>query len=381
MMPAATLAATSWLDAVREQPGKATLAVVALLVCSLAIGVALRAVTRRTRSLHHLVLAITLASLLVGALAAYLLTTLMIVDDEVARTVVGVLLITAVFATVLAFVAAGPLGADAARLEATVRRLEAGDRSARTDVVRADELGQVARALDELTERLEFLERERASVEEERRSMLTNVGHDLRTPLAALRAAIEALADGVAPDPPRYLRSMAHDVEALSSLVDDLFLLARIEAQRLELRREPIDLADLADEAVESLQPTAAARGIDLRLVADPTLVEVNPAAVGRVIRNLVDNAIRHAPENSTVEVEVRHDGQPVVRVIDAGDGFGDDFAATAFDRFSRAEQSRNRSSGGAGLGLAIARGLVEAHGGSIEIEPPPGGRVAVRFP
>ena len=88
--------------------------------------------------------------------------------------------------------------------------------------------------------------------------MLTSVGHDLRTPLAALQAAIEALADGVAPDPPRYLRSMAHDVAALSSLVDDLFLLARIEAGRLELRREPIDLTELVDDAVESLRPTAA---------------------------------------------------------------------------------------------------------------------------
>ena len=133
------------------------------------------------------------------------------------------------------------------------------------------------------------------------------------------------------------------------ALVDDLFLLARIEAQRLELRREPIDLAELADGAVEALQPTAAARGIDLRLVADPTLVEVNPAAVGRVIRNLVDNAIRHAPENSTVEVEVRHDEHPIVRVTDTGDGFPADFAPAAFDRFSRAEQSRNRASGGSG--------------------------------
>ncbi len=174
--------------------------------------------------------------------------------------------------------------------------------------------------------------------------MLTSVGHDLRTPLAALQAAIEALSDGVAPDPPRYLRSMAHDVAALSSLVDDLFLLSRIEAGRLELQREPIDLSELVDDAVESLRPTAASRGIDLRLVADkPVLAEVNPAAIGRVVRNLLDNAIHHAPTGSTVEVEVRDDGHPVVRVVDTGAGFPDDFTATAFDRFTRAEPSRNR--------------------------------------
>jgi signal transduction histidine kinase len=375
-------AVTSWSDALSEQPAKAAVALAVLLACSVGIGFAVRAVSRRTRSLHHLVLAITLSSLLIGVVAAAALAELMIVDAADARSIIGVLVITALFATVLAVIASGPLGADAGRLESAVRRLESGDRTTRTGVDRADELGQVARALDELTERLDRLERERAGVEEERRTMLTSVGHDLRTPLAALQAAIEALADGVAPDPPRYLRSMAHDVEALTSLVDDLFLLARIEGHRLDLRREPIDLAELADEAVEALQPTAAGRGIDLRLVATgPIMVDVNAAAIGRVIRNLVDNAIRHAPDGSTVDVEVRHDGQPVVRVVDGGSGFPDDFAAAAFTSFRRAEPSRNRAHGGPGLGLAIARGLVEAHGGSIEIEPPPGGRVAVRFP
>ena len=330
------LAATSWTDAVRDQPAKATVSLVALAACSVAAGFALRALTRRTRSLRHLVLAILLASLAVGAVAAYLLAQLMILDDGDARTILGLLMVTAVFASVLALIATGPLGTDAARLEATVRRLESGDRTTRTGVARADELGQVARALDELIERLDQLERERAGVEEERRMMLTSVGHDLRSPLAALQAAIEALADGVAPDPPRYLRSMAHDVAALSSLVDDLFLLARIEAGRLELSREPIDLTELVDDAVESLRPTAAGRGIDVRLVADgPVRAMVNPAAIGRVVRNLLDNAIHHAPPGSTVEVEVCDDGHPVVRVIDTGSGFPDDFAATAFDRFT----------------------------------------------
>jgi signal transduction histidine kinase len=376
------LAVTSWADAVRDQPATAILSIVALAVCSASAGFALRALTRRTRSLHHLVLAILLASLAVGAVGAFLLARLMILDDSDTRTILGLLVLTALFATVLAFIATGPIGTDAARLEAAVRRLETGDRTTRTGVTRADELGQVALALDQLTERLDQLERERAGIEEERRIMLTSVGHDLRTPLAALQAAIEALADGVAPDPPRYLRSMAHDVAALTSLVDDLFLLSRIEAGRLELRREPIDLTELVDDAVESLRPTAASRGVDVRLVADRAVrAEVNAAAIGRVIRNLLDNAIHHAPPESTVEVEVHDDGHPVVRVIDSGSGFPDDFAATAFDRFTRAEPSRNRANGGAGLGLAIARGLVEAHGGAIEIEPAPGGRVAMRLP
>ena len=128
------LAATSWVDAVRDQPGKAALSIGALAVCSVSAGFALRALTRRTRSLHHLVLAILLASLAVGGVAAFLLAQLMILDDSDARTIVGLLVVTAVFASVLAFIATGPIGTDAARLEAAVRRLETGDRTTRTGV-------------------------------------------------------------------------------------------------------------------------------------------------------------------------------------------------------------------------------------------------------
>ena len=147
----------------------------------------LRVVTRRTTSLRHLVLAITIASLAIGAVAALLLARLMVLDAGQVRTTVGVLAATAVFATVLALVASAPLGRDTRRLESTVSALKAGDRSVRTGVRRADELGQVAQALDELTERLDALERERSTFEQERRAMLTSVGHDLRTPLSALR--------------------------------------------------------------------------------------------------------------------------------------------------------------------------------------------------
>ena len=131
-----------------------------------------------------------------------------------------------------------------------------------TLIVESDELGHVARALDELTARLDTLERERAGYEAERTAMLSSVGHDLRTPLSALRAAVEALADGVAPEPDRYLRSMQRDVEALSALVDDLFLLASIEGGRLDVHAQAADLTEIADEAVDALAPVAAARGL-----------------------------------------------------------------------------------------------------------------------
>jgi signal transduction histidine kinase len=376
------LAAGSWRDAIADKPGEAIVALAALTAAAIAGGFALRAVTRHTRMLRHLVLAITIASLVIGALAALLLARLMVLDDDEAQTVIGVLAVTALFATVLAFFASGPLGRDARRLEAALRQLEAGDRSARTQVVRADELGLVASALDALAQRLDTLERERANFETERSLMLTSVGHDLRTPLAALRAAIEALQDGVATDQTRYLRAMARDVDALTALVDDLFLLSRIEAGRLELSADRVDLAELADDAVESITPAAAARDVIVRLRREhPVTVDADARALGRVLRNLLDNAVRHAPAHSTIDVAVADEPAPTVRVIDEGPGFDTEFAEDAFERFTRAEPSRSRMSGGAGLGLAIARGLIEAQGGRIWIEPPPGGRVAFALP
>lgn len=380
-MPAIQLA-VSWFDAVTERPVAAALVVSALVLGTLIAGLGLRVIARRTRSLRRHVLAVTLSALGIGALAAALFAELMIIDSRDLERIAGLLCVTAVFATLLVLVASVPLGRDAERLERTVRSIEAGDREVRTRVDRADELGHVARALDELTARLGTLERERAGYEAERTAMLSSVGHDLRTPLAALRAATEALADGIAPDPDRYLRSMQRDLEALTALVDDLFLVARIEAGRLDWDPTSIDLTEVADEAVEALTPVAASKGVTLRLEAATRVrVNGNAAALGRVIRNLLDNAIRHAPEGSGIVVDVSSDGQATLRVSDDGPGFPAQFSDDAFGRFTRADTSRNRETGGAGLGLAIARGLVEAHGGRIWIEPPPGGRVAFELP
>jgi signal transduction histidine kinase len=374
--------ALEWWDAIADKPVEAVLALGGLAAGTLAAAFGLRRLTRRMGSLRRQVLAITLAALAIGALAAVLLARLMVLDSAELARVAAVLGVTAVLATVLVVLASVPLGRDVRQLETTVRRIEEGDRAVRTDVHRSDELGHVAKALDELTVRLDGLERERAGYEAERNAMLSSVGHDLRTPLAALRVAVDALADGVAPDPDRYLRSMRRDVEALAALVDDFFLLARIESGRLDLHPVPVDLTEVADEAVEALTPVAAATDVTLALDASTRVhVRGNPTALGRVVRNLIDNAIRHAPAGSVVRVAVAADGRPSIRVVDDGPGFPPGFGDEAFARFTRADASRNRATGGAGLGLAIARGLVEAHGGRIWIEAPPGGRVAFELP
>ena len=211
--------------------------------------------------------------------------------------------------------------------------------------------------------------------------MFSSIGHDLRTPLTALRAAVEALIDGVAPDPDRYLRSMLRDVEALSALIDDLFLLSRIEAGRLDLDRRPLDLSELIDEAVEALTPAAAARHVDIELDVDGS--GAGDAATPR--RSGGSCATCSTTPSSTRRRARRSASRSTAASGRAcgssttGPGFPADFTDRAFERFTRADESRTRASGGAGLGLAIARGLVEAHGGHIWIEQPPGGRVVLR--
>lgn len=370
-----------WTAAIANEPGKATAALIGLLIMAVAVCAGLRQLNRHARSLRRQVLAIMLASLAIGAVSSLALAWLMVLDAGELGVVLSVLLLTAVSATAVVFLASSPLGKDAERLEATVKAIERGDRAIRSNVDRVDELGHVARALDDLTQRLDQLEHERERYESERSAMLSSVGHDLRTPIAALQAAVESLVDGIAPDPQRYLASMQRDIEALSSLVNDLFLLVRIDNGRLEMPATTVDLSEIADEAIEALTPVAVDRGVELVLAAPGGVrVKGNASALGRVIRNLLDNAIRHAPEGSTVEVTVDRESRRVV-VADQGPGFAPSFADQAFDRFTRADASRNRDTGGAGLGLAIARGVVEAHGGHIWVGAPPGGHVAFELP
>jgi signal transduction histidine kinase len=346
------------------------------------VGLALRRFQRRTRSLRRSVLFIALSSLAIAVAAALIAAQLMVLTQRELSVFLALLGIAAAFAALLAVVVAQPLGQDVRHLESTVRRIGSGDRRARVASDRVDEIGRVGRAMDDLVDRLDDLENERIAMEDERRTLLGNIGHDLRSPLAALQAATEALIDGVAPDPQRYLRSMQRDIDALRSLIDDLALLSRLESGNLELERVPIDLVELADDAVESLAPTAAAAGVSLELVAGRAVhVVASPMSITRVIRNLIDNAIRHTPPGSTVSVEVSADTGAVVRVTDGGPGFPPDFRDHAFERFTRADPSRSRLSGCSGLGLAIARGLVEAHGGRIWIDSSDRASIAFAVP
>ncbi len=293
--------------------------------------------------------------------------------------IVMVGVITGVAAIFVGWRLARPLVRDLDALGTTVDAIGAGDRSAQSGIRRDDELGQLAGTVDDLGRQLARSEAERDAAEDERRAVVSALSHDLRTPLASLLASVEALEDGVG-DHHRHLTAMRHNVLALERLVEDLFLLARADSGSLALNLEPLDLAELIDEAIEAVTPAAAESGIGLAAELSAAIPVVgDDVALGRVLRNLLDNAIRHAEDS--VRVTATTSGQRVrVEVIDDGGGFDPEFVPLAFDRFTQADGARSRL-GGAGLGLAIAQTMVAAHDGSISIEPGPGGRVSFELP
>ncbi len=248
----------------------------------------------------------------------------------------------------------------------------AGHLESRTGVVRADEIGRLATAVDEMAARL-------AADEAARRDFLASVGHDLRTPLAAIGAATEALMDGVADDPDRYLAAIAAHTATLERLVDDVQTLTAYEAGGVA--RAPTDLGEVLDESVEAMAPLAARAGVRLEVSADGELVvSADAHAVGRMLRNLVQNGLDRVPDVALVAVSATPEPGAVRLVVaDDGPGFPPELAGRAFDRFVTGDPSRSGT--GFGLGLAIARSVAVAHGGSISIGSGPGGRVEVVLP
>ena len=335
---------------------------------------------RRATSLRGTLIALIVTALLIVIVGAAIAAQRMFLSTHDAELLIVVLGLGLVAGLTFAISVAKPWTEDLRKVAETASRIAGGDFSARSGVDRADEVGSTAKAVDAMAQELAALDIERTRDEEARRVFFASVSHDLRSPLAALQAAVEALRDGVAPDPDRYLASIEGDVRVLNQLVDDLFLLARIESGGFEYELVPVDLAEIADEAIEVLAPVSQQAGVHIRLDTDGTsVINTGPAPIGRVIRNLLDNAIRHAPSGSEITVTVEMPA--TVRVADEGPGFPPSFTEAAFDEFARADPSRSRSTGGAGLGLAVARELVEELGGHIWAEPGPGGLVVFTLP
>jgi signal transduction histidine kinase len=253
-------------------------------------------------------------------------------------------------------------------------RLAAGDMSARASESGPREVLEVGVSFNEMASNLEHLF-------DARRELVAWASHDLRTPLAALRAMVEALEDGLAA-PADYLPAIRAQTELLEGLVEDLFELARIDSGALALELREASLAELVSACVDALGPDARAHGVRLesRVPAD-AVVTVAPDKVRRVVLNLVANAVRHSRPDGAVAVVVEPGADHlVVAVEDEGTGLPAGAPERMFERFWRDDGSRSRAQGGAGLGLAIAQGLVHAHGGTIWAENRTGGGARVAF-
>jgi signal transduction histidine kinase len=237
----------------------------------------------------------------------------------------------------------------------------------------------LARTFNQMAAQLQETERKQQELDALRRDLVAWAGHDLQTPLASVRAIIEALADGVVDDHEsvqRYLRTAQKNIQSLSTLIDDLFQMSQLDAGGLLLDCADNSLSDLISDTLESFSELANQQGVHLEGSVsegvDPVYIDAQ--RIGRVLNNLVSNALYHTPEGGSVEVMASPLPEAVmVEVIDGGPGIPPEDLMRVFDRFYRGEKSRSRITGGAGLGLAIAKGIVEAHGGHIGVESEPG--------
>jgi signal transduction histidine kinase len=283
------------------------------------------------------------------------------------------------FAALVAFgfgnVMARSITANLARLAHGAEKIAAGDLTARADVQSGDEVEAVADAFNRMAQQLDQARAHEKESEQARRSLVAAVSHDLRTPLTSLRAMIESLNDGVVADPDgvkRYLGLAQIEIQNLSRLVDDLFELTQLDAGAVNWTREPSSLRDLISDTLEAMQAQAQTKGVrlvgDVDAAVDP--VTMNAFKVQRVLTNLVQNAIRYTPNGGTVSVRACREGTfAEIEIADSGEGIAPNDLPHIFEPFYRGEKSRKRDldrMSGAGLGLAIARGIVEAHGGTI---------------
>ncbi len=254
-----------------------------------------------------------------------------------------------------------------------VRSFNAGNMEAKVPVATADEVGELAAAFNDMSQRLE----ESFSKEREwnRREMMQAVSHDLRTPLASIQAMVESINDGVVSDEEtvkRYMRSTQTEVENLNQLINDLFELAQLDAGLLELRIETSSVQDLISDTLESMSAQVRAQKLTLSGKVDEELspVDIDPQRVQRVLYNLVQNGLHYTPPDGTISIQARDAGEEVqVEVRDTGEGIPEGELPHIFQRSYRVDPSRARGSGGAGLGLSIVLGIVEAHGGRIWVE------------
>ena len=265
-------------------------------------------------------------------------------------------------------------------MAAAARAMAGGDYYRRVTATSRDEVGELARAFNAMAAAL-------AEVDRLRRDLVANVSHELRTPISALQAELENLVDGIEPPDPRTLRTMLRQAERLGGLIAQLLDLSRLESGTVPVQRRAFEVGPLLEDA--AAEARLAAPEVAVTVAAEPGLaVDGDPERIHQVLANLLENAVRHSPPGTAVQLRAQA-GAPRwptgvrIEVADQGPGIPEGEAERVFERFYRADAARTSNQGGAGLGLSIARWIVDLHGGRIWVErnQPCGCRMVVVLP
>jgi len=361
-----------------------------------AAGLAVLLVARRVPLLAR-VATVALTALASIVLGSYTIMRAMYVSEHDYTVFLAVAAASSAASLAVAFVVGGVLAREGARLRRLAHAVgdgrpldEIAVRSRRARRGQSAELAAVADELVSASERLEAARAEVAALDASRRELVAWISHDLRTPLAGLRAMSEALEDGLVAEPERFHRQIRAQVDRLSSMVDDLFELSKINSGSFRPAHDEVRLYDLVSDAVADLRLVAAAREISLRETGAPGIAVLGDAReLTRVVENLLANAIQHSPPGSEIVVSIDRDGTggATLSVVDAGGGIADEDLAEVFRAGWRGTPARTPHavagrSGNAGLGLAIVQGIVRAHDGEVSVRNVEGGcRFDVRLP
>ncbi|MBT2516866.1 HAMP domain-containing histidine kinase [Streptomyces sp. ISL-90] len=357
-------------------------AVVALTTTAVVGGLALLALLMLRRTSVVVQVCVLLLAAIVSVVASMVgAANQMYLSGHDLTVAIAVSAISGVVSLVLVAVLGWLVARNSRALSLAARRIGAGERLESAGRYSNSELNALADELVATSAKLtESREREQR-IEASRRELVAWISHDLRTPLSGIRAMAEALEDGIAADPARYHRQMRMQVDQLSSMVDDLFELSKIDSDALRLSLKEVSLYDIVSDTVADLRPASQGREIRVEApLAQELVVMADPRQLSRAIGNLLMNAIQHTPQGSPITVAVDLvDDRAMVSVIDAGGGIDEADLDRVFEPAWRGSKARtpsledNRSSG-AGLGLAIVKGIMSAHRGEVSVRNVPGG-------